>query len=174
MPDEVTVKSTNWKDTAELIGIAAIVASLVFVGLQMMQARDIAISDGNLANAANKIEENNAIVQNPGVWVRGTAGEELNREDAALFRRLVKNVVDSTFFEVVRMRRLGQDDIANGLVADFSAFLYENRGARRIWTDQQDSKEENRLFLNGQLVPGDAQFATQVRSYLAELDRWAN
>ena len=31
--------STNWKDIAELIGIAAIVASLVFVGLQMRQDR---------------------------------------------------------------------------------------------------------------------------------------
>ena len=33
------MKSTNWKDIAELIGIAAIVASLVFVGLQMRQER---------------------------------------------------------------------------------------------------------------------------------------
>ena len=83
------MKSTNWKDTAELIGIAAIVASLVFVGLQMMQARDIAISDGNLANAANKIEGNNAIVQNPDIWARGNAGEELNLEDATVFQYLI-------------------------------------------------------------------------------------
>jgi len=34
----------NWKDTAELLGIAAIVASLVFVGLQMKQTHEIAIS----------------------------------------------------------------------------------------------------------------------------------
>jgi len=38
------VKTTNWKDTAELIGITAIVASLVFVGLQMKQSQDIAIA----------------------------------------------------------------------------------------------------------------------------------
>ena len=31
----------RWKDIAELIGIAAIVASLVFVGLQMQQTEDV-------------------------------------------------------------------------------------------------------------------------------------
>ena len=33
------MNKTNWKDIAELIGIAAIVASLVFVGMQMQQDR---------------------------------------------------------------------------------------------------------------------------------------
>jgi hypothetical protein len=38
------LKNTNWKDIAELLGIAAIVASLVFVGLQMKQTHEIAIA----------------------------------------------------------------------------------------------------------------------------------
>ena len=38
------MKKTNWKDIAELIGIAAIVASLVFVGLQMRQSQEIALA----------------------------------------------------------------------------------------------------------------------------------
>jgi hypothetical protein len=31
----------NWKETAELLAMAAIVASLLFVGLQLKQAQDI-------------------------------------------------------------------------------------------------------------------------------------
>ncbi len=38
------VKETGWKDIAELIGIVAIVASLIFVGLQLKQSQEIAIS----------------------------------------------------------------------------------------------------------------------------------
>ena len=38
------MKNTDWKDIAELVGIAAIVASLVFVGLQMRQAQKIAVA----------------------------------------------------------------------------------------------------------------------------------
>ena len=37
--------NTNWKDVAELVGIAAIVASLVFVGLQMRQDHVFARSE---------------------------------------------------------------------------------------------------------------------------------
>jgi hypothetical protein len=36
------LKKSNWKDIAELIGLGAIVASLVFVGLQMRQEQIIA------------------------------------------------------------------------------------------------------------------------------------
>lgn len=39
------MKKTNWKDIAELVGIAAIVASLVFVGLQMRQDHVFARSE---------------------------------------------------------------------------------------------------------------------------------
>ena len=38
------MKLTNWKEFAELIGIAAIVASLVFVGLQLKQSQEIALA----------------------------------------------------------------------------------------------------------------------------------
>ena len=38
------MKSANWKDIAELIGIAAIVASLIFVGMEMRQTRVIAMA----------------------------------------------------------------------------------------------------------------------------------
>lgn len=38
------MKAEDWKSVAELVGIAAIVASLVFVGLQMRQSQDIAIA----------------------------------------------------------------------------------------------------------------------------------
>ena len=38
------MKSSNWKDIAEIVGIAAIVASLVFVGLEMRQSQEIAVA----------------------------------------------------------------------------------------------------------------------------------
>jgi len=37
------MKTTSWKEFAELVGIAAIVASLIFVGLQMRQSHEIAL-----------------------------------------------------------------------------------------------------------------------------------
>ena len=50
------MKHTNWKDIAELIGVSAIVASLIFVGLQMKQSQEIAIAAQYHDRAALAIE----------------------------------------------------------------------------------------------------------------------
>jgi len=60
-----TMKKTDWKDTAELIGIAAIVASLVFVGMQMKQSQDIALSQASQARTAISIETLLSTTENP-------------------------------------------------------------------------------------------------------------
>lgn len=39
---EFPMRKTDWKDIAELVGIVAIVASLVFVGIQLRQDRTLA------------------------------------------------------------------------------------------------------------------------------------
>ena len=38
------MKFAEWKDVAELVGIAAIIASLLFVGLQLKQSHEIALA----------------------------------------------------------------------------------------------------------------------------------
>lgn len=57
------MKQSNWKDIAELVGIAAIVASLVFVGLQMRQSQEIAIAAQYHNRAALAIEANNTQIE---------------------------------------------------------------------------------------------------------------
>jgi hypothetical protein len=51
------MKSSNWKDIAELVGISAIVASLIFVGMQMEQSQRLAWADSVLTMGANLVEE---------------------------------------------------------------------------------------------------------------------
>ena len=50
------MKKSDWKDLAELIGLASIVASLLFVGLQMKQSQRIAIAGQYHNRAALAIE----------------------------------------------------------------------------------------------------------------------
>ena len=54
----------KWRDTAELIGIASIVASLIFVGLQLKQAQDFAIAGQYLDQASLLVEATNGRLQN--------------------------------------------------------------------------------------------------------------
>ena len=46
----------KWKDIADLVGLAAIVASLIFVGLQMRQSHDIALASHYQARAQATME----------------------------------------------------------------------------------------------------------------------
>ena len=52
------MNKTDWKGTAELIGIAAIVASLIFVGMQLRQEQAIAIVD----TYGSIVESNEAVL----------------------------------------------------------------------------------------------------------------
>lgn len=45
------MKFSQWKDIAELVGLVAIVASLIFVGLQLKQSQDIALATQYQARA---------------------------------------------------------------------------------------------------------------------------
>ena len=58
------LKSGDWKSIAELIGIAAIVASLIFVGLQMRQSHDIALSQTHSARSGTVIEQIMSVAEN--------------------------------------------------------------------------------------------------------------
>ena len=143
------MKLTNLKDIAELFGIAMIAASLVFVGVQMMQDRAIATADGDLANAANKIERNTAVIEHPDIWARGLSGVELTESEAVVFRNLVRNTYDVAFFEASRMYRLGVSPVGEIVVADFTAFLLRYPSARRVWLEENAKKIELRSQILG-------------------------
>lgn len=59
------LKSGDWKSIAELIGIAAIVASLIFVGLQMRQSQDIALSQTHSTRSGTVIAQIMSVAENP-------------------------------------------------------------------------------------------------------------
>ena len=52
------------RDAAELIGIASIVASLIFVGLQLKQAQELAVAGQYLEQASLLVEATNGRMQN--------------------------------------------------------------------------------------------------------------
>ena len=162
------MKFSEWKDTAELVGILAIVTSLVFVGLQMRQAQDIALSEGQLTHLLSQIEKNDAIINNPAIWVRGNAGEELSAEDSAVFRALVLNMNHSAFLFDRQARRMGLEPAADAVTADFAVYLHKNPGAWRVWNEREDSLQKYRNILVGRSVPGYSWTET-VRSHVKTL-----
>jgi len=163
---EPKLKLKFWTDLIEVIGFVAIVASLIFVGIELRQSRAIAIGDGNLSNAEIQIETNNAISEYSAVWIGGNKGETLSEEDAVIFNNLVKNKAIHAFMEYARLDQVGFDEAAEAINAEFSIFLFENPGARQIWLQQEGFIQE---YFE---VPVSKQaWKSSVNANLARLDR---
>lgn len=101
------MKPANWKDIAELIGIAAIVASLIFVGLQMKQSQDIAIASQYHARAALSVQNFNAEMESGDLKFWGSRDQwavdnDLSIEDrgrAALRAATYLTIVDNHYYQ---------------------------------------------------------------------------
>ena len=138
------MKFEQFNEIAELVGTVAVVASLIFVGLQLQQtqqqleqAEDIARTEMNSSFVANMIESNNAIIQNMDIWLRGNTGKELNPAELEIYERLILNVNDAHYYGVESLERLNKQELAELEVAAYAAFLHENPGARRVWRERE-------------------------------------
>ena len=105
------MKNANWKDVAELIGIAAIVASLIFVGLQMRQSQEIAMAEQYQARAVIAIEGWHKRKENE-FDVRRIGGQEISLHGAPphLGENATPEQIGSEFLDV-RMTFLTYDNI---------------------------------------------------------------
>lgn len=160
------MKRKQLKKLIEVIGFVAIVASLIFVGIELRQSRAIAIGDGNLSNAEIQIESNNAINEYSKVWVAGNNGETLSEYDVVIFDNLVRNKAIHAFMEYARLNQLEFDEAAEMMAARFSVFLFENAGARQIWLQQDGFLEQH-----FELPITHQAWKSRVHANLTRLDR---
>ena len=164
------MKSKNWRDTAELLGIVAIVGSLIFVGLQMRQTGRIALAENNAFYLSATIDMLSLLNDHPETWVRGNTGGELGEADAAVFENLVIAVNDRVFFGYQQLLNLDNDEEAESELHDFAIFLFQNPGARRVWAMREANLAKHRSILD----PNGLDFsfyAKAIELNLAKLDQ---
>ena len=90
-----SAKLKNW---LQVVGIFALVASLLFVGLQMKQTQEI----GQGEAAANILEGTstfrNTIIDNAEVWRSGCMGEELSDGDQTRFAQMYNLYISTVYW----------------------------------------------------------------------------
>ncbi len=162
-------KSLNWKDIAELIGIAAIVASLIFVGLQMRQTQRIALTEMDLNIMGAEFNSRSAIYDFPEVWAKGNAGDALEPSEAVIYQTLITDYNTLQFFKFSTAHALtGNADLTPASM-DTAGFLYENPGARREW---ESLRAKYKRYRNPhQSNEYTSRFEQAVREDLAALDK---
>ena len=86
------MKSIGGKDIAEFVGITAIVASLIFVGLQLKQSQEIAIAETFLSILSSEIEATTGINENADIWAKANSGAELSAAEYVIFSNIVSTL----------------------------------------------------------------------------------
>ena len=162
------MKFASWKEIVELVGIAAIVASLLFVGLQMRQEQQIAIAETRTAVTQSIVEIAVMLEASSVIWTRGLDGEELSNSDQAVFLAMVE-AVESHFFNMfLRFERLGIGP-AESHARNWAYALYIHSGLRQTYLDGVEYSIQKNAAFEREPIPGNG-FRVQVLAYLKQLD----
>ncbi len=132
------MKNSSWKDYAEIAGIAAIVASLIFVGLQMRQDREIAIASVQATFLESYVEIRGNINQNAEIWERGLAGGELSAGDAVVFHNLANSLRRQAIVQSQQLELLGRP-------GNFSTIQLADLIRRNPGLEQEMAKIDSRV-----------------------------
>jgi hypothetical protein len=97
--------SRKWRDIAELIGIGAIVASLIFVGLQLQQSQEIAVgaqyqerAHATIQNYLSQIQSDQAL--------RNRGQRLINAASSGSYPIVIKNLIETAGPESVAVTYL--------------------------------------------------------------------
>ena len=133
------MRNVTWKDIVEVVGIAAIVASLVFVGLQMRQAQSIAIADSYQQQAVATLAKSELATMHSELVAKANRGESLSDAETFSLSQYVIARWQNAFFTTRRAWYLERPTI--GPTRNFVSFLCNNPGPREFWRNQTDSLE---------------------------------
>lgn len=131
------MKKADWKDIAELVGIAAIVASLIFVGFQLRQDQQIALAGYGQSTSAIRAELDIALVEHAAVLVKSNSGNELSDQEHAILASLIFAYWRATQIDYWERSRLGSA-VPEFPIDVFAVFLFRNPGVRQIWMEDSE------------------------------------
>ena len=94
-------------DWLQAIGIAAVVASLIFVGLQLKQSDEIALAEVLENVVAIGIEERAMIAAHADTWQKACLGEQLTAQKRVIAANIFFNYVQNSFNSWIRIRVTG-------------------------------------------------------------------
>jgi hypothetical protein len=140
------MRSLEWKELAELMGIAAIVASLIFVGLQLKQDQVIGRYESATDYDDTMIAYSGAIIENADLWYKGIMGAEFDDPADEVRFQALAYMAHRKFAGIYRRNRLlssgySIDDVAH----QFANELFIFPGLKRVFLER--CKKQNSMGL---------------------------
>jgi hypothetical protein len=161
----------KFNEVAELVGVVAIVASLIFIGVEMRQSQKIALAEIEANFVSASVELESLISDNSEVWVRGIADEELDDSDAAIFESILIALSNRNFSVQYQMRLLDRRENADANVHEFAAYLHRRPGLRRAWVEREANMKADRVLLTPWSDAFTSSYVEMIVSDLSVLDQ---
>ena len=159
--------SAKLNDWMQVVGIFAVVLSLIFVGLQMRQEQEIAIVDtyGSVADA--QVNLSVLVGQNTSAWKKGLDDEELTEDERGMFEGLAAAVWSHYQRYFIRWAILGPGD-PNDVASEMAYALYVFPGLRKFFEANQVFNDSRDAARGGgeELIP----WTSRVLYYLEKYD----
>ena len=133
------MKLKNTDEWVQGIGLLGIIGSLIFVGLQLRQAEDVALSDLGESSITWGIELSSLIADHADVWQRACLGDELSPSEQVIAGNIFSRYMQSNFNSWVRLEStdVGHYD-SSFLSGAFAANFHRYPGFRKMtesWGD---------------------------------------
>jgi hypothetical protein len=164
------MKANNWKDTAELLGIAAITASLIFVGLELRQSQRIAYAEQEGSQITDFMAVDELISSKANLILKLNRGEELTAVESIESERLILSIDRMMFFTNQRAFYLDHPSFG-AAERGLAILLFQNPGLRALWANVRESDERYMRALGGFGSSKPGSFGENVRAHLETLDR---
>lgn len=159
----------GWKNYVEAIGVFAVVASLLFVGYQLQQDREIAGAQVTAESAAATYELFALMSDNREIWFNGLTGEDLSEADQIAFRAIASAIYTRHFYYYQTRNLLNQGD-ADLVIQQYAFDLYQYPALRQVFVQEGNLIDARNRFFD---KPVNRGFRAKVNERLAELDRAA-
>jgi hypothetical protein len=164
------MKPLSWKPLVELVGIAAIVASLVFVGYQLQQDRRLAAAQVIVAADAVTLELSSLIGENREVWLNGLNGEELSDVEEVMFQIVAEAHFRKHLGVFQRVQLLGFGT-AESVAAAYAFDLYRYPQLRQLYVQRRQQSRSIYSYVDASSVAGLLiSFGARVDEKLLEFD----
>ncbi len=156
----------QWLPAAELIGIVAVVASLIFVGMEIRQSQDIARTEWTGIHTDEQIALEALIADHIEVWRRGCAGAALSDTEMAEYARLFSAFYHVAFERWIRAN-IGITGANPAFVSkEYAKNVHRFPGFRAMWTIWKSS----RVSSADPTLPGILGFPEEVDGWLSVLE----
>ena len=161
------MRKITLRDAVELVGIAAIVSSLVFVGFQIRQEQEIAIVDTYGELSQTNIDLTFEIGEQMEIWIKGLNGDQLTEEEHGVFTVQAAAVTEYYQRMFIRWTRLGPVD-PRVAASKFAFALYIFPGLRQEF---EASEEFDSLLDSARgFIQGVNPWKTEVNRFLEKYD----